>query len=83
LQATQRLEETTQRLFAAGPTALKQAQTTLVQLARVLEAHHPEAPLKRGYAAVWRDGVVVGPDATEGPIEIQFATRRRQAVLGA
>jgi exodeoxyribonuclease VII large subunit len=82
LQATQRLEETTQRLSAAGPTALKQAQTSLAQLARVLEAHHPEAPLKRGYAAVWRDGVLVGPDATEGPIEIQFATRRRHATLG-
>lgn len=83
LQAVQRLEETTQRLTAAGPTAFKQAQTTLVQLARVLEAHHPEAPLKRGYAAVWRDGVLVGADAAEGPVEIQFATRRRQAVLGA
>jgi exodeoxyribonuclease VII large subunit len=83
LQATQQLEEVKQRLVAVGPLALKQAQTTLTQLARVLEAHHPDAPLKRGYAAIWREGKVVNADAAAGPIEIQFAARRRSATLGA
>ncbi|MFO0500248.1 MAG: exodeoxyribonuclease VII large subunit, partial [Pseudomonadota bacterium] len=48
LQGTQRLEETMQRLVSAGPVGLKNAQQQVAQLARVLEAHHPEAPLKRG-----------------------------------
>lgn len=83
LQGTQRLEETAQRLRTAGPMALKNAQQQVAQLARVLEAHHPEAPLKRGYAAIWRNGELVGAEAAAGPIEIQFSTRRRSAVLNA
>lgn len=83
LQATERLSDAKERLGLAAAATLKQAQTHLAQVARVLEAHHPEAPLKRGYAAIWREGVLVGADAAAGPIEIQFATQRRSAVLGA
>lgn len=81
LQANSRLDELMARLHLNGPQALKQAKQRLENLQRVLAAHHPEAPLQRGYAMVWRQGQVVGAESTPGPVEIQFATARRAAVL--
>lgn len=81
LQASQRLAELTQRLHHAGPQALLQAKQRLVSLQRVLAAHHPEGPLQRGYALAWRNGELIQADSPPGPIELQFATQRRQASL--
>jgi exodeoxyribonuclease VII large subunit len=81
LQASQRLEDARQRLSLAAPAVLIQAKQKLAGLDRVLQAHHPEAPLQRGYAIVWRGGHAVAADAPAGPIEIQFATARRKGQL--
>jgi exodeoxyribonuclease VII large subunit len=81
LQASQRLEDARQRLSLAAPAVLTQAKQKLAGLDRVLQAHHPEAPLQRGYAIVWREGHAIAADAPAGPIEIQFATARRKGQL--
>jgi exodeoxyribonuclease VII large subunit len=81
LQASARLNELTERLYHSGPQALQQAKQRLENLQRVLAAHHPEAPLQRGYALLWREGQVVGAESAAGPLEIQFATTRRRGTL--
>lgn len=81
LQANQRLADLSQRLHHSGPQVLRQAWQALGQAERVLAAHHPEAPLQRGYALLWRDGAVITTTSAAGPIEVQFAHGRRSATL--
>jgi exodeoxyribonuclease VII large subunit len=81
LQASQRLAELTQRLHHTGPQALLQAKQRLASLQRVLAAHHPEGPLQRGYALLWRDGALVDAHSQPGPVDVQFGSQHRQATL--
>jgi exodeoxyribonuclease VII large subunit len=81
LQANQRLGDLGQRLHHSGPQAVRQARQALTQAERVLAAHHPEAPLQRGYVLLWRDGAVLAADSAPGPAEVQFAHGRRRATL--
>lgn len=81
LQASQRVAELTQRLHHSGPQALLQAKQRLASLQRVLAAHHPEGPLQRGYALLWREGVLVDAHSQPGPVDVQFGGQRRQATL--
>lgn len=81
LQASQRVGEARRRLYHYGPAVLQQQRERLQALQRVLAAHHPEAPLQRGYILGWRNGVMVNASTPAGPIELQFASSRRAAIL--
>jgi exonuclease VII large subunit len=80
-QANQSLGSISDRLLNVSRNIIQTPSQKLEALSRVLQAHHPEAPLARGYALVWQGENLVDINTPAGDITLQFAAGKRAGVL--
>lgn len=82
MQGTQRVMEFEDRLIHAASGQVKSVRERVENLARLVVAHDPVAPLGRGFVYLKRgDAMVVSAAAAAGPVTIHFKDGKREGEL--
>lgn len=82
MQGGLRVSELEERLMHAAAGGVRGVRERVENLARVLAAHSPLAPLERGFVYVTRaDGMVRSAQAAPGPVEVHFKDGTRKGEL--